>query len=521
MFTLLAVVGAVIAAVVVVAVAAPGDGSQAGAPASAASQTPTAPVVLLTFDELPVDSLLGPDGRIDAARYPNFAALAAKSTWYPNATAAHDSTNRAVPALLDGRRPRVRAGANEAGHKNSIFTLFGGQGYKVVASEEATSICPRRLCNARGGVGRIKKLLRNGRTKRFAKWVGSIRAGKPTLYYKHLFLPHGPRLYLPSGRQLTPAPTGALTGLSDTRGYFDRGLTDHNHLRYLLQLGFTDRLLGRLLAKLRREGLFDKALIAVASDHGYAFDVATKDRRFLTSRNVDEIAPVALFVKTPGQRRGVVDRAYLRTFDLLPTMAAGLGLRLDYPHEGRPASDPSVRKRRTVTIPKRFFNGTVKIAAGPYEKRRRANIRHAARLFGTGARSKRAFGSPYASLYRIGPNRDLLGRRLAGLMTQGPGSVTIRVPDAGLRQSVSGKKALPSRVAGTIAGGGGGKRNIAVAVNGRVRGVTRSLYLLGGGQELFTVLLPEDALRRGRNDVRVYEVSGSGGGRVLTLLGRA
>lgn len=519
MLTFLAVLGAVIA-VVVVAAAGTGNGSHAVATGPSASQGPKPPVVLLTFDELPVDSLLGTDGRIDAARYPNFAALAAKSTWYPNATAAHDSTNRAVPAILDGRRPRARAGATEAAHKNSIFTLFGEQGYKVVASEEATSICPRRLCKTRGGVGRIKKLLRNGRTKRFAKWVAAIRTGKPTLYYKHLYLPHGPRLYLPSGRQLTPAPTGALTGLSDTRGYFDRGLTDHNHLRYLLQLGFTDRVLGKLLAKLRREGLFDEALIAVAADHGYAFDVATKDRRFLTSRNIDEIAPVPLFIKTPGQRKGVVDKAYLRTFDILPTMAASLGLSLDWRHEGRPASDPSLRRRRTITILKRFFNGTVTIAAGELEKRRRANIRHAARLFSTGARSKRLFGSPYASLYRIGPNRDLLGRRLAGLRTQGPGPVTIRVSDTRLRQSVSRKKPLPSRIAGTIAGGGG-RRNIAVAVNGRVRGVGRSLYVLGGGQELFTVLLPEGALRNGRNDVRVYQVSGRGRGRVLTLLGRA
>ena len=500
-------------AVAVVAVGGPDNGSHAQA-------TGKPPVVLLTFDELPVDSLLGPDGRIDAARYPNFAALAAKSTWYPNATAAHDSTNKAVPAILDGRRPRAKVPATFAGHKKNIFTLFGGRGYRVVASEEASSMCPRSICNARGGVGRIKKLMRNGRVKRFARWLATMGPGKPSLYYKHLFLPHGPRVYLPSGRQLTPTPTGPLTGLSDTRGYFDRGLTNHNHLRYLLQLGFTDRVLGRLLAKLRREGLFDEAMIAVVSDHGYAFDVATRDRRLLTSRNIDENAPVVAFIKAPGQRRGAVDKAYIRTFDILPTMAAGLGLRLDWRHEGRPASDPSVRNRRRVTIPKRFFNGTVSISTAALEKRRRANIRHAVRLFSTGARSKRLYGSPYASLYRIGPNRGLLGRRVAGLRTAPPGPVRIQVPDLGARQSVSRKKPLASRIAGTISGGRG-TRNLAVAVNGRVRAVGRSLYVRGGRQELFTMLVPEDALRQGRNDVRVYEVSGRGRGRVLTLLGRA
>ena len=128
------------------------------------------------------------------------------------------------------------------------------------------------------------------------------------------------------------------------------------------------------------------------ADHGYAFDVATRDRRRLTSRNIDEIAPVPVFIKTPNQRQGVVDRAYLRTFDVLPTIAAVLGLRLDWRHEGRPATDPSVRRRQTVTIPKRFFNGSVSISAAELTKRRRANILRTTRLFGTGAGSKRRYG---------------------------------------------------------------------------------------------------------------------------------
>ena len=235
----------------VLAFAGPGDGV-------AVAQTTKPPVVLLTFDELPLDSLLGPDGQIDALRYPKLAKLAATSLWYPNATAAHDSTDKAVPAILDGRRPRSRVPATFAGHKQNIFTLFGERNYRIVASEEATSMCPRSLCNARGGVGRIEKLLRNGRIKRFDRWLRRIQRGTPTLCYKHLFLPHGPRSYLPSGAAHA-CPGGALTGLSDTRGYFDRGLTNHNHLRYSLQLAFADRVLGRLLAKLRSEQLFDRA----------------------------------------------------------------------------------------------------------------------------------------------------------------------------------------------------------------------------------------------------------------------
>ena len=65
---------------------------------------------MVVFDELPLASLMGPGGRIDAERYPAFARLARGATWYRGATAVHDSTALAVPAMLDGRyRARGRA----------------------------------------------------------------------------------------------------------------------------------------------------------------------------------------------------------------------------------------------------------------------------------------------------------------------------------------------------------------------------------------------------------------------------
>ena len=62
--------------------------------------------MLLIFDEFPVDDLVGPDGRIDAARFPNFAKLAATSTWFRSGTTVYDSTTKAVPAILDAKLPR-------------------------------------------------------------------------------------------------------------------------------------------------------------------------------------------------------------------------------------------------------------------------------------------------------------------------------------------------------------------------------------------------------------------------------
>ena len=61
------------------------------------------PVVLITFDAFPTNSLRDANGRIDRARYPTFARLAADSTWYPYATTSLDETGRALRSIFTGR----------------------------------------------------------------------------------------------------------------------------------------------------------------------------------------------------------------------------------------------------------------------------------------------------------------------------------------------------------------------------------------------------------------------------------
>ena len=113
-----------------------------------------APVVMVVFDEFPLTSLLDRDGRIDRVRYPSFATLAARSTWYSRATTVFDSTTHAVPAILDGRRPREGSLPTLAQHPRNLFTLLGGS-YRLNVSEEATHLCPPRCartpCSRRSG----------------------------------------------------------------------------------------------------------------------------------------------------------------------------------------------------------------------------------------------------------------------------------------------------------------------------------------------------------------------------------
>lgn len=482
--------------------------------ASAASSIPAKPpVVLIIMDEFPVDQMLGSDGKIDPVRYPNFAAFAGFGTWFKNASTTYDSTTRAVPEVLDGKLPNKRSVPNYKGHPNSIFTLLGKRGYRVVRSEEATSVCPPRYCRGasleRPG---ILSFLQNGRRERLERFFSEIKPSAPTLYVKHVLLPHGPYLFLPSGKQTRRTFRDPLPGMNGPAGFGDRGLTDHNQQRLALQIGFADRELGRLFARMRANGTFDQALIAVTADHGFAFEVGVKDRRTVTPSNIDEIAPVPLFIKRPGQTRGGTSSTYARTIDVVPTIADILNVRM-YKADGRSAFSRTVRRRRFVRMIRRDFRGTITVSARHMESRRRALVRHKLRLFGQG---------DFAGLYTgIGPNRELLGRTTAQLRPAGVDKLRSQIVNAADMRSVDPRSVVhATQVAGSITGGlRGSKRDLAVAVNGRIEAVGRSFRLRGSRKESHAVMVPELALQPGRNTVELFEVTAKG--TKLRLISRA
>lgn len=483
-------------------------------PDSPKPKIPSRPLaVMIVMDEFPTEALLGADGQIDEVRYPNFASLAATGTWYRNATTVYDSTTRAIPQVLDGKIPRRRFDATYRTHPRTVYDLFGRRGYRVVRDEEATSICPPRYCRgARPIRPAILPLLARGRRERLDRFIRAVGPGRPTFYLKHVLLPHGPYMFLPSGRQTRRGFQDPVPGMNSPRGFHDAFLTDHNQQRMLLQLAYMDRELGRLLTRMRGNGTFDTSLIVLTADHGMAFEVGVKDRRTATASNVDEIAPVPLFIKAPGQRRGRTDRSYVWTVDVVPTMADILNVRMPYRADGRSAFSRTVRRRRYARLVKRDFSGILKIPAGSLERRRRALVRRKVAKFGSG---------DFRTLYTgIGPNRRLIGRRAADLRPAGLGRVRATIKFGGDMLNVSpGSIVMPTHVSGPVSGGGAGaKRDIAVAVNDRIEAVGRTFYLKGSRQESFAVMVPEVSMRPGRNTVEVFEVTGRGTG--LRLIGR-
>ena len=300
------------------------------------------PVVVMLLDEFQGTMLMNAKGQIDRSLFPNFAELAERGTWYPNATTEADLTPRATPAVMTGTYPTHEELPTAADHPDSIFTLLGSD-YAMNVAEPVTSVCPESLCGERarppaserldglasdlrivyehlllpdsmedslpavdetfGGFGQIEGEQAEGelqgaeqdesgpgdgsaaagggskqrgavesefdapdesflgRGETFEEWLSGV-SGERTLNFVHLELPHVPYEFYPDGQRYA---AGLLQndGLRDSQG---RNPDDPNtsrllEQRLLLQIGFTDYLLGKVIDRLKRDGSWDDAIV--------------------------------------------------------------------------------------------------------------------------------------------------------------------------------------------------------------------------------------------------------------------
>ncbi len=533
------------------------------AEAKSIGDIPRTPVVMVVFDELPTTSLMDARRRVDAERYPGFAALARDSTWFRGAHTIYDSSTRSVPAIMDGTYPEKDELPTSAEHPNSIFALLGNS-HRMNVSEEATSVCPRNLCDdARldeplvdrlasitsdlglvyahvvappgieadlpsvsdtwGGFGgneggeadatgagagsgdsepNARANLNGNRRKRFEDWVAAIDGGgKPALNFKHTLLPHVPWQYLPDGRLYRDQADDPISNLS-RQSYEDPAQFDQLQMRHLLQLGFADLELREMIARLKETGTYDETLIVVTADHGVAFQQGRFDRRRADRDSVDEIASVPLFVKKPGQEEGAVSDSVVETTDVVPTILDVLGVERPEGMDGVSAFSREVRARDEVRVFERGLDEEIRLSREQFEAERATALREKVRTFGIGADGPER-------IYRNGPNLELIGRQAAAIDTGEDSEGEAGLVDAeSFRDVDTAGRVVPTWAVGRVSGGGGPKRDIAVVVNGTVRGVGNTFELATGGGEIFAVLVPPSALRDGQNEVEVYEVVG-------------
>lgn len=514
----------------------------------------TTPVVLVVFDEFASYMLMDEERRIDRTRYPNFAAFADDSVWYRNATTVSDGTVFAVPALLSGRRPAQDALPIAADYPENVFTLLGDS-HEVHAVETATNLCPEDLCgerdrepfgrrlrslaedlgvvslhlvlpeslrshlpavdqtfgNFRGGgqdapaVGAAaggspggdagQTFFRNRRSAFAAFMQGIQDSSKPTFDFAHLAFPHIPLQYLPSGQQYVVEH--AIPGLTDELWGPDPALARRGLQRHLLQVGYVDRLLGQLVARLRRAGLYDDALVVVTADHGVSYR-AGLPRRGITPEIAGDIAGVPLLIKYPGQRQGQVDDSMARTIDIVPTIADELGVR-PAGADGESLRSGTARSGTAVEVSVSGTEDSVRVSLDEFERLHRAALRRMIASFGA--------GDGGAGLYATGDTR-LLGRPVAGLVSQAKAPARVELANAELFADVRPAAALvPSLVRGSLVGSIRAGSPLALAVNGRVSAVTDAVVEDGAVQ--LDAMVPPDAFRAGDNAIDVFAVAGT------------
>jgi hypothetical protein len=476
--------------------------------AQAAGARPRASVVLVAFDELPLNSLLDSRGRIDATRFPAFARLAHGSTWFADTSTVAEGTTHAVPAILTGRFPRAGELPVYTDHRQNLFTLLRGAVNLHVVDEE-THLCPPKLCPGLEGSfgGRMETLtedtgvvylhrllpddLADGIPSIANGWdnflrdasahhdpgrlrpdfLASLKPGpRPALWYLHVMLPHSPWTYLPSGRRYS---VRAAPGWGSDEVWTDnQAAVDQYWQRHLLQLAYADRVLGRLLARLRASGLYDRALVVVTADHGVSFRAGQK-RRPLSQANLQDIAWVPLFVKLPGQHRRRVVRTPVRTIDILPTIAAVTGVRITWPIDGQNALSPARAERNVVLIKdhgKRFV-----VPVAQLEAKRRAALSRQLALFGS--------DEPVSTLYAVGPFRSLLGHTTGRLRR-----AHVELDDLDLSSDpvqVSGK--VDQHVHNVAVAAGGKVVAVVPAAKGRFWALVPRAALRGASPEVFLV----------------------------------
>lgn len=369
--------------------------------------------------------------------------------------------------------------------------------------------------------GIVARVRGSGRAADYQRWVQGIKGGpRPSFSFNHIFFPHVPWQYLPSGNRYMKGPEEVVAGLAE-RTLNDEFLIKQTYQRHLLQLGFTDRLLGQLIDTLKRKGIYDKSLIVLADDHGATFTKG-EDRRVVNDRNIVDMANVPLFIKKPNQKRGAVNDALVKTIDIAPTIADILNFKLPYKVDGVSAFSRAAKQRDSVAMIQgeqaTIGGGTGVIARASKQElkaKQAAALRRKLALFGEGSLSK---------VFRIGPNPELIGKRVAELSAVGPSAGKAEVfRDDDLRKVDLRSGFIPLEVGGRITGGGAPrKRDLALAVNGRIAAVGESFRgPLNNEVENFAMFAPEGAFRDGRNRVQIYQVTGSGVALRLARLGGA
>jgi tetratricopeptide (TPR) repeat protein len=258
--------------------------------ARATGPFPEAPVVLVSIDTLRSD-------RVGCYGYPKAAtraldALAREGVLFEDAFSHCPLTLPAHASLLTGLLPPTHGVRDDLGFtldakRRTLARRFRDAGYATGGAVSAHVL--RRSSGIAEGFSLWDDAFEAGAAaettadrqrdgavaaEALARWV-EAQGGRRFLAFLHLYEPHAP--YTPPERHRQHADP------------------------YDGEVAYADELLGRFIARLRSAGVYDRALIAVTSDHGEGLlDHGEQEHGFFLYR---EALQVPLVLRLPGGRR--------------------------------------------------------------------------------------------------------------------------------------------------------------------------------------------------------------------------
>ena len=311
-----------------------------------ATQTESQPAVfVLVFDELGYDVLLE-EGKLDAESFPNIAALEQDGVWFTNATTNEINSLYVLPTIIDpvkslaehfDIRLYTQYRLLEQGYINDCGQVMTCRGVGYLAENDQVRLAgnlalrsfyqatPKWMETAisrpmgwlldrlgwaypsvdRRGVHMLSK-------RQFSVFLDDMKGRQALgrIHLLHLFLPHTPLAFNEEGKALSTA----------VPPFENIPFQPFDAERYREQSMYVDVLVGKLISKLKREGIYDETVIVLTGDHG--------PRTFRPSPErppIQSIPHVPLVIRAPGLNGGVSDVDY-QHIDFGRTLTDILGL---------------------------------------------------------------------------------------------------------------------------------------------------------------------------------------------------
>jgi hypothetical protein len=520
------------------------------------------PVLFLIFDESPLFAILKEDGTINAERFPGFAKLASKSTWYRNGTAVSQWTAQAVPAILTGKIPEKGQLPFYNQHPQNLFTLLSDT-YPLNVYESVTELCPKNLCTSLTSVGETWS------TSRFRTFMKDA-----SVVYGHKSLPSGLRDKLPAideawggfggdafeaasdvaaaesarlgqfralskmGPLLQANLIGSLAEkMATDKGagfYFGHALLPHRPWlatpdlrvslnlpplpgvekdvtpawedgartylqRYLLQLGSVDTTILNAINTLEAANKWDEALVVVTSDHGISFEPNVEQR--------------ATDFNNPGQME---DLYRVPMFMKLPGQKTGVVSNCAITNiDLMPTLIDALQLKTDWT-----FDGVSRLNSCPDELARVVTTPQEKGTLSTNGDAAKARAKRYAQfvptsggvagIAAIGKYASLIGSTIDTATLPEVGTFALDSPEQFDNVSIEPGAVIPGYVRGftTLNEKLGDSDTGLFLIDGKVAGFMPELGGDGPGEKFFDVVLDPTQLTKGAHTVGIVLVSG-------------